>query len=223
MGKYIHNKTEESITINGKEIPANSTFKIPEHLYAEYSDNDFLLTQIDSGYINVSYDGINILNSIASQKQCLRVTAFRSCLALDKNGNDQTINSTTETVITKNRTLWDFNSDYDDETNDFVVPIDGVYSFDIQLRINSFFNCKTVEIAVFKRGDPDDYWFILDKATVVDDFVQLSNSTLFDFYEGERYCLKIILEKTSGLLEVSANINGSDDYTAWGYNLLKII
>lgn len=223
MGKYLHNFTESAITVLGREISASSVFKIPEHLYAEYADDEFLSTQIDSENVGISYDGVNVLNSINSQKQCLKATAFRSCLALDKNGNDQTIDTTSATVITKERSLWDFNEDYDDETNDFVVPIDGVYSFDIQLRVNSFFNCKTVEIAMFKRGDPDDYWFVLDKATVVDDFIQLSNSTLFDLYEGERYCLKIILEKTSGLLAVSATIDGNDDYTAWGYNLSKIL
>lgn len=223
MGKYLHNFTESAITVLGREIPASSVFKIPEHLYAEYADDEFLSTQIDSENVGISYDGVNVLNSINSQKQCLKTTGFRSCLALDKNGNDQTIDTTSATVITKERSLWDFNEDYDDETNDFVVPIDGVYSFDIQLRVNSFSNCKTVEIAMFKRGDPDDYWFILDKTTVVGDFVQLSNSTLFDLYEGERYCLKIILEKTSELLAVSATIDGDDDYTAWGYNLLKIL
>ena len=223
MGKYIHNKTEESITILGKELAPNEVFKIPQYFYTECAEDDSLLLKIDNGDITVSYDGINELGSIKSQKQCLQSTSFRSCLAVDKNGTNQTITTTTATVISKNRALWDFNGDYDDETDDIVIPIDGVYSFDMQLKVNSFFNCKTVEIALYKRGDPDDYWFILDKATVVDDFVQLSNSTLFDFYEGERYCLKIILEKTSVLLGISATINGDDDYTSWGYNLLRII
>ena len=145
-------------------------------------------------------------------------------MAVDKDGINQSISGTTEVVVTKNRVLWDFNNEYDDNTDDFVVEVDGVYAFDIQLRMINFINCDSVELAIYKRGDPDDYWFILDKKSVgINNNIQLGGSTLFDFYKGDRICIKIKLTKVSALLNVYADIDGDDDYTAWGYNFVRSI
>ena len=225
MPKYLHNLSEDALTFCGRELPANSVYRIPVESYSEYAEDSALISAIDSAVVAVSGDGETVLSSSDSSKEFLKsIEVFRSSLAVDKDGTNQTISDITEVVLTKNRVLWDFNHDYDDSADDFVVEMDGVYAFDIQLRMVNFINCKSVELAVFKRGDPDDYWFILDKKEVgVNDNLQLGGSTLFDFYKGDRICIKVKLTKISDLLDVSADIDGSDDYTAWGYNFVRSI
>jgi hypothetical protein len=144
---------------------------------------------------------------------------FNCSFAVDKANTDQTLSDPGDWIeIPANNIIWDLSGDYDDETNDFVVPFDGVYYADVQMRIKDILLCSSIELAVFKRDDPDDYWFILDRKILQGETdVQLTATTSFDFYEGERYCLKI---KISGALS-SCKIDGSDDFTAWGFNFGK--
>lgn len=224
MAKYLHNKTNAAREYSGLEIAANDVLLIPPGMYSEFATNTSVAADIEAGHLTASYDGVTELQGIESAKQLVRTTAFRSCIAVDLDNTDQSLSGTSPIVAEASRVLWDFNEDYDTVNHNFVVPVSGVYSFDVQMRFNNFFNVKSVELAIYKRGSPDDYWFILDKKDVNDDtYLQLSNSTLFDFYEGDEYCLKVILEKSNVLLGVTAEIEGNDDYTAWGYNLLRII
>lgn len=224
MAKYLHNVSGETKIYQGKEIADNAYFLIPPPLYQEYSDNQDLISDIENGLIKVSRDGVTDINTIQNALSHLSTEQFRCSVAVDKDGIDQFISGTSPVVITSDRVLWDLNENYDITNDNFVVPIDGVYSFDCQVRISSFSNLAAVELAIFKRGSPDDYWFIIDKKFVNSlSEIQLSGSTEFDFYKHEEYCLKLILHKTLPLVPVSCTIEGNDDYTAWGYSLRYLL
>lgn len=143
-------------------------------------------------------------------------------LAVDK-GSDEGIDQVITgewTVINHEQILWDFHDDYDVEVDDFVVPFDGVFFFDMQLKFINLINVDEIEVAIFKRGSPDDYWFILDKKTTTGlTEIQVSGATSFNMLIGERYCIKAKLTGT----DCSGDISGNDDYTAWGYNLVRVL
>jgi hypothetical protein len=153
-----------------------------------------------------------------------RSISIASSVAVDKNGVDQAITADTWEVVQAERIIWDLNGDYDEADDDFVVPENGLYKADPVLRIKDIEHVDVVELAIFKREDPvDDYWFILDRQYPSDQNLSeviLSNSVAFDFYKGEHYCLKVKITSSSGQTGV-ANIDGSDDYTAWGFDLSK--
>jgi len=223
MALYIHNLTEEDKTYQGREIIAGSIFRIPPALYSEYSEDTSVTDAIQNGDIVLSRDGVNIIENIENALIVLSNPHFRASIAVDKDGINQLISGVNPTVIIADRLLWDLGEDYDVATDDIVVPADGVYSFDAQLKVTNMSNVASVELAIYKRGDPDDYWFILSKQNVGSlTEIQLSGATLFDFYKDERYTLKIILTKVLPLIGCSCTISGDDDYTAWGYNLVNL-
>lgn len=144
---------------------------------------------------------------------------FRSTFAVDKDGANQSLSGTDWTKLTAVRVLWDYHGDYDAATSEFVVPKDGIYSSDIQVRFTDFVNVKSVEVALFMYidGVNDDYWFTLGKSEVDSDSdAHIGNSTEFDFRAGQRFYIAARLTKISSLLACSATLLGSDDYTAWG-------
>lgn len=146
--------------------------------------------------------------------------------AVDKgpgDGVDQVISDDSWTEVSAEQVLWDKNLDYDIETNNFNVHWKGVYSHDSQLMIKDCVNVSKVELAIFKREEPeDDYWFILDKKSIdSSNEVQINGATSFNFDQGESYVLKIKLYKADAGLDCSATISGSDDYTAWGFNYIR--
>ena len=152
-----------------------------------------------------------------------RSKTISASLAVDKDGTDQAISGTGWTVVEAERILWDLNGDYDISVDDFVVPENAIYTLDPVIRIKDIVDVEEIELAIFKRGSPDDYWFLLDRkypASQSLSEVVLSNSVAFDMYMGERFCLKVKMIATSGGTP-TANIDGSDDYTAWGYDLSK--
>jgi hypothetical protein len=156
-------------------------------------------------------------------KQAIEViidTYAASSLAVDKYGTDQVIGSSEWTVLTSERIIWDINSDYSKETDDFVVPYNGIFFHDGQFKFKNMSGVSEIEIALFKRGvENDDYWFVLAHSyglSGVPD-IQISTGTSFDFYTGESYCVKI---KLSGSTP-SATVDGSDDYTSWGYTFSR--
>lgn len=220
MAKFIHNLTENLKTYQGREIQANSVYRLPPSLYAEYAEDNSIIIDLTSGDIGVSRDGINLIETLENAINFITHEDIRVSLALDKDGIDQYISGTNAVVIQADRVLWDLNENYDVSTDDLVVPVDGVYSFDCQIKLTNLSNVASVELAIFKRGSPDDYWFILDNKSVgsLSD-IQLSGATSFDFYKDERYTLKIILTKVLPLVGCSCTIEGNDDFTAWGYSL----
>lgn len=145
---------------------------------------------------------------------------FASSFAVDKNNVDQTISGLTATVLTADNVLWDFNGDFDIATGDFIVPIDGIYSFDVQCRVKNLLNVTASEITLFRRGTGiggvDEFWFTLGKmyANLVDAEMHFSANTRFDMRLGERYCIKISLFGVSPSLKIS----GDDTLTSWGFN-----
>lgn len=152
-----------------------------------------------------------------------RSIAIAASLAVDKNGTDQSISGTGWVVVEAERVLWDLNQDYDMAVDDFIVPENAIYTLDPVIRVKDIVDVEEIELAIFKRGSPDDYWFLLDRkypASLSLSEVVLSNSVAFDMYKDERFCLKIKMVATSGGTP-TANIDGSDDYTAWGYDLSK--
>lgn len=152
-----------------------------------------------------------------------RSITVSSSLAVDKDGTDQALTGTDWIDVQAERIIWDLNEDYDVSTDDFLVPDNAIYKFDPMMRIKNIVDIEEIELAIFKRGSPDDYWFLIDRqypAAQGLSEVVLSNSIAFDFYTGERYCVKIKMVATSGGTP-TADIDGSDDYTAWGYDLSK--
>lgn len=220
MAKYIHNISLSTKTYEGREITSDSYFLIPPPLYKEFSQNSSLIDDITNGDILLSRDGTQDLETIENSLALLKDEDIRSSIALDKEGIDQYIEGDSPVVITSDRVLWDLNEDYDINNDNFLIPIDGIYFFDCQIKITDLSNVSSVEIALYKRGTPDDYWFILDKKEVGSlSEIQMAGATSFDFYTGEEYTLKIILTKTISILECSCTISGNDDYTAWGYSI----
>jgi hypothetical protein len=147
-------------------------------------------------------------------------TYSASSLAVDKDGNDQSLSGNDWIVVTASQVLWDINNDYDMDTDDFVVPYDGIYFHDGQFRLVSMSNVTKVELTMFKREtEGDDYWFILDEKPIASGQTecQLSSGTTFNFYEDERYTVKIKLYGT----DPTASIDGDDDFTAWGYSFSR--
>lgn len=224
MSKYIHNISGSTKYYQGLEIADGSFYKIPFHLQNEFADNADLIQDIENGLIKLSRNGVDDVDTVENNLHLLGVSPLRISLALDKNGTDQLVNTTDWTVVEAERLIWDLNADYDLTTHDFVVPADGIYNFDVQLKLDNFSNVADVELAIFKRGSPDDYWFILDKKSVGSETqLQLNGATQFDFYKDERYTLKIKLTKVLPLIGASFTIEGSDDYSAWGYSISEVL
>jgi hypothetical protein len=142
--------------------------------------------------------------------------SYASSCAVDKANSDQSVSGTSPVVVTASNVLWDFNGDFDTSTYDFIVPVDGIYSFDVQMRMGAMINVTSAELAIYKRGEPDEFWFTMGKLypNIVDTQLHFGAATRFNFFEGERYCLKVTL---SGILP-SANILGDDTLTSWGFN-----
>jgi len=149
---------------------------------------------------------------------------YQPSFAVDKDGVDQLIEDEEWAVISGPNVLWDTQSNYDISNDDFIVGVQGIYLFDGQFKITDMENVATIEIAIFKREDPeDDYWFILNKRNVVASSgeTQMSGMTSLDFRANEKYTVKIKVTKSHPMLSISAKISGSDDYTAWGYNFIR--
>ena len=220
MAKYIHNVSAETKEYQGREILTGAFYKIPSPLYAEYSEDQQLIEDIQNGVVVMSRDGVNDIENVENSLLLLSTVEFRCSVAIDKNSINQFIQGTNPIVVSADRILWDIGEDYDLAAEDFVVPADGVYYFDSQIRVTNLANVSSIELALYKRGEPDDYWFILDKQAVGGQTeIQLNGATEFDFYKDERYALKVIMYKTLPLVDCSCTISGDDDYTAWGYTL----
>jgi len=61
MSKYIKNNTQSNITIQGREIQANSVYTIPSNLENEFANDDELLSKIISGDVCISSNGSTCL------------------------------------------------------------------------------------------------------------------------------------------------------------------
>lgn len=224
MSKYLHNISGIEKEYQGLSIPINGVFEIPPHFYLEFSRNSALESDIQSQHIKVSRDGINYIESIDNALAYIKIIEQRSSLAVDKDGVDQFTSGTTDTVINSERVIWDINNDYNTSEDCFIVPFDGVYSFDCQVRVKDISNCSFIELAIFKKTDEvDDYWFVIDRKEIgVQTSIQLAGATLFDFYKNEEYDLRIILTKNLPLIQCSCVIDGDNDYTAWGFDLNQV-
>lgn len=225
--RTLKNSTESSLfhTFSGYTFPSNSAVDIPE------VDADNMLDQqmhdwIIDGSIIVIVDSQELAPEIGRSHFFSRSVSVSSSLAVDKNGTDQTITNENWQLLTANRVIWDINGDYIVADNDFKVPVNAVYKFDGKIRVTGLVNVGVIELAVYKRGNPDDYWFIVDRqypeALSLQEVI-LSGAIAFDMYKDELFCLKIKLTKAVGLLGISATIDGDDDYTAWGYTLDKLL
>lgn len=176
------------------------------------------------GSIVVIKDTLELSPVIGESYFSSNSVSLSSSVAIDKDATDQSISDVNWILVTADRIIWDIDEDYDATTDDFVVPIDGVYKFDCKLRIVDIVNCDQIELAVFKRGSPDDYWFIVDRQYPNDMGLSeliLSGAITFDMYKDEHYCLKIKMTKVDSGSAVTATIDGDDDYTAWGFDLSK--
>jgi hypothetical protein len=227
---YIKNNTEESKTWF-RDFTPGEEFQIPsEVMREEYASCESLLIAIANGealigngneYFSTKYEMFCwLLDTGLSSNVTASVvidTYAASSLAVDKNGEDQNLSGNDWTVLTDGRKIWDINNDYDEETDDFIIPYDGIYFHDGQFKLINLSGVTEVELAIFKRGAEgvDDYWFILDKKSIPAGAteMQLASGTSFDFYTDERYCLKIKLYGENP----SAIVDGDDDFTAWGY------
>lgn len=219
--KIIKNISESTITILGVDLSPQAIYTIPSCKWDKLRDSSDIITLIDSETIILN-DGTNDL-SIEGSKHLINIdqNEYNSSLAIDLNNIDQNITDNTWIEIDNQRVIWDLNSDFDLENNEFNVPLNGIYFIDVQIRIKNISSTADIELAIFKRieGEPDDYWFILDKKVTISGETQLTAGTSFNFYKDEKYVIKI---KVSGT-NVNAIIDGSDDYTAWGITFEKAL
>jgi hypothetical protein len=215
---YIENISGEVKRLNGKEFQDDEIYQIPDSEREKWI-NDAVIDEIEAENFQI-HDIEGAIEDIGCQVFHLKDEYNFSC-AIDKDGTDQSLSGNDWIEITGSRILWDLGENYDIENNNFVIPFNGIYVFDIQAKIDSISNCSRIELAVFKRQEPaDDYWFILDNKNIINETsVQLTSMTLFDFYFSEEYCLKIKLYGEGA----SASIDGDDDFTAWGYNFIRRI
>ena len=191
-----------------------------EEIRAHFAENSAVIEAINNSNLAILCEKCNQVLQTKTAIACLKKD-FYSSLAVDKDNIDQVIDEANNWVtISSNRILWDVNNDYLSSTFDFKVPFDGIYSADGQIKLVEITNCSKIELALFKRGEFfDDYWFILDEKPIVSGQTEtlLSYSTFFDFYEDEKFCLKIKLCGENS----SAKIVGEDDFTAWGYSFAR--
>jgi len=201
-----------------KSWEVDEEFTLEAETRPHWGNNLAVLEAIDNEDLGVICSICDEQLSIHTAKKVL-TQSFLASLAVDKNGTDQTLSGNDWTVVTSTRVLWDIETNYDEDTNDLIVHYDGIYSSDGQVKLTDIQNCTKIELAIFKRGSPDDYWFILDEKPIASGQTDslLSFATFFDFYEGERYCIKIKLYGENA----SATIDGEDDYTAWGYTFSR--
>lgn len=220
MAKYIHNISNSEKTYQGKVIPIDGYYLIPPPLYVEFSEDKDLVSDIEIGDVVLSRDGQTDLVTIENNLALLTLDTYRVSIAVDKENISQYVSGVDPVTINAERILWDLHEDYDIDQSSFIVPIDGVYFFDCQIKLTNISNIACVELAIYKTGSPDDYWFILDKKDVTSlSEVQLSGATSFDFYKNDSFKLKLIMTKVLPMNQCSCTIDGSDDYTAWGYSL----
>jgi hypothetical protein len=140
-----------------------------------------------------------------------------SC-AVDKDFINQDLSGSEFTVVSSSRVLWDVGEVYDIPKDRIVIPTNCLINFDIQLRVQNIVNCEKIELALFKKGEPDDYWFILDyKAVGSETELQLKGATQFDMYGEEEFDVRIKLHPVVGQTP-TATIIGDDDFTAWGFS-----
>jgi len=221
-------------TVKIKNISENDikchiyTLKPNEEIVCDYNDlysivNNFCINEgINSNILEVHFNDTLIKKNTFIY--CLK-NEFPFSAALDLNNIDQEVDGTNWIEVLPKRIIWDINQNYDIVNNDFVVPVDGIYYADGQFNVKNIQYCESIELAIFKREENgDDFWFILDKKIINNQSEeQMTFNTLFDFYENEKYAIKIKLTKKTNLLnfDPSCKINGSDDYTAWGYSFSK--
>jgi hypothetical protein len=215
----VVNKTQTTLTIRGQEIASNDFFDVPRRELAQWQDDQDVEALITNEDIAISNGTGEITNTSVALKYLRQ--ELESSFAVDKDATDQSLTGTDWTEVSAERILWDIHEDYLINDNNLLIPWDGIYFFDLQMRLSSLTDVDEVELAVFKRESPsDDYWFIIDKKTVTGlTEVQLKGATSFDFYESEEYCLKIKLYGTNP----SATISGDDDFTAWGFDYRRQI
>jgi hypothetical protein len=222
--KKLKNTTATLIThiASGYDLEPSIEVEFPEN-EAQIMCDIQLFDLIDSGDVIVIAGTQELSPEIGKSYFCNNSIALNSSLALDKDATDQSLTGIDWIEVTHQRIIWDVNGDYDGSVDDFVVPIDGIYKFDCKMRIKNIADCDEIELAIFKRDTPDDYWFIIDRKYPAAENLSeviLSGAITFDFYQYERYCIKIKMVQTSGGT-VAADIDGDDDFTAWGYDFSK--
>ena len=226
--KIVRNQTAEERSYCGQMIQAGESYEIEWLEDRRWQTNSDVFDAIDNGDLMVS-DGFSDITDPGTAKiymQSRIPMEYPSGCAIDLDNVDQDLSGDDWNVVLGTRALWDFLVNYDLEAGDFIAPADAIYFFDLQIKVTDLSNVSFVEIAMFQRASPDDdYWFILGGAQtdITQTELQISNGTMFDMRYGERYCIKIRLTKTNPLLDCSAKISGSDDYTAWGYDFRRPI
>lgn len=225
--KRVKNNSGEDRTYLGQIIENGAYYQIEKQEDLKWQNSQDIQDFIASEELIVS-DGSTDITDIPTAQTYMMARIpqeYPSSCAIDMENADQSITGDGWVEVLGIRKLWDFLNNYDLASANFNVPTDAVYSFDIQLKIKDIVNVARVELAIFKRETPeDDYWFVLDnRANISGDFIQLSSSTMFDMYIGDQFCIKIRLTKSDPGVECSANIDGSDDYTAWGYDYTRPI
>jgi len=219
MKKILKNNTEETIQILNSDIPSGESYDVPSNQWFKLLSSESVLTRLENGTVILN-DGVEDLSYEKAILHMNRMNPFDfySSLAVDKNGTDQNI-STSWTAVTSSRVLWDLDGNYDSDNDEFVIPRDGIYLLDLQMKLKSLLDVSTVTLSIFKVGEEsDEEWFVLDYKDTLQNVSQLTCAIEFDFYRGERYKIKIIM--TGGLL-VSGKIDGNDVYTAWGLTFQK--
>lgn len=224
MIKKIKNVSGSSKVWAGLEIQDGSTYTVDAQYEAvQFSEDPEFLLDIDNNNVEVYNDTIEIIGK--ENIVAFLIDQYLPSLAVDLNNVDFSVTTDDWTTVDSDRILWDLHNNYNQTSNDNEITVDQIASFDFKATVKNLVNVDEVEFALFKRAEPDDdYWFILDKRKVgADTDLHMGGATFFDFYAGDKYTLKVKLYKTVPILDCSADIEGSDDYTAWGYNCSRLL
>jgi hypothetical protein len=207
-------------TFQGLEFPANIYVEVFDYLRAQLLLDEVFLTAIDSGFVTISYNGVNAISSATKAKAYLRANVgFQSSFAVDKNNIDQVITVDSAEKLAAERVLWDTIGDYDLGQSKFIPPIDGVWNCNGTIAVKDCLNVARVAVQIWRD---DELWFTVSQKVPNAGTTFLPFGCDVDAYnsEGHNFDLRVALDKTVAEDPISATVSGSDEETAWGMTFL---
>lgn len=208
-------------TFQGLEFLADTFVEISDSLRHQLVADDDFLTAIDSGFVILSYNGVNSISSASKAKAYLMANVgFQSSYAVDKNNEDQVITDLEANVIVSERVLWDIIGDYDLGQSKFIAPIDGIWNHNGTIAIKNPSNVSKISVEIWRD---DEIWFTVSQKSPTAGTTFLPFSADVDAYHSEAHTfdLRVRLEKINEVDPISATISGSDEETAWGMTFLQ--
>jgi hypothetical protein len=208
-------------TFQGREFLADTFVEVSESIQRELSTDDIFKAAIDDGFVEISFNGTDLIGSATKAKSFLdSATTFASSWAVDKDNIDQTIEVATPVVVEANRILWDLVGDFDLTSEKFFPPIDGIWNANGTISVKDCVNVARISLQIWRS---DALWFTVAQVVVHSGLNFIPFSCDVDAYKSEDhdFDLRIVLDPIAPLDPVSATISGSDEETAWGMSFLQ--